>query len=361
MFNKLFIYTVLIPTLLGGIYYGIFASDIYISESRLVVRTPKQQTQTGLEALLHGTGIARSESDAYTVHDFILSRDAVKKLNKQFNLETKYGNESVDVFKRFAGLDKWNKNFEGLYRYYTKEIADITIDSSSSILVLTVKGFSAEDAFQINKTLVEMSEELVNNLNERSRQDLIRFAMADVEVAEKKAEASVLAIAQYRGIKSVFDPEKQSPMQLEMVEKLQSELIETKAQLAEITSLSKNNPQIANLQRRVSLIQETINQETQKIAGGNQSLSEKAAEYEKLAFQREFSAKQLSAAMAALEGARNEARRKVIYLERLVQPGIPDVAVEPKRLRSVFAVFALGMIAWGISTMLIAGIKEHKD
>ena len=53
--------------------------------------------------------------------------------------------------------------------------------------------------------------------------------------------------------------------------------------------------------------------------------------------------------------------RQQLYLERIAQPNLPDSALEPRRLRAIAAVFILGLIAWGVLTMLIAGIKEHQD
>ena len=69
----------------------------------------------------------------------------------------------------------------------------------------------------------------------------------------------------------------------------------------------------------------------------------------------------LASAMSGLEQTRDEAQRKQLYLERIVQPSKPDMAMEPRRLRMVFIVFFLGLVAWGILTMLITGIKEHQD
>ena len=54
--NRLFLLTVLLPTTLAIIYYGFIASDIYISESRFVVRSPEKQQITGIGALLQGAG-----------------------------------------------------------------------------------------------------------------------------------------------------------------------------------------------------------------------------------------------------------------------------------------------------------------
>ena len=144
--------------------------------------------------------------------------------------------------------------------------------------------------------------------------------------------------------------------------KLQDELIATKTQLAQIRDLTKDNPQIGSLQTKLNTLQAEINSETAKVAGGgDRSLSSKSADYERLALDRTFADKQLSVALTSLEQARNDAQRKQLYLERIVQPSAPDMAVEPRRLRSVFATFVLGLVAWGILSMLVAGVREHQD
>ena len=95
-------------------------------------------------------------------------------------------------------------------------------------------------------------------------------------------------------------------------------------------------------------------------AGGG-SLSNKSAVYERLALEREFGDKQLATALASLEQARNEAQRKQLYLERIVQTSTPDVAVLPKRLQAIVATFGVGLVMWGVLSMLVASIREHQD
>ena len=77
--------------------------------------------------------------------------------------------------------------------------------------------------------------------------------------------------------------------------------------------------------------------------------------------EKEFADKMLASTMVALEQASSEAQRKQLYLERIVQPSKPDAALEPRRVRAVFTVFVLGLVAMGILSMLITGIKEHQD
>ncbi len=357
--DRLLVITVVIPTLFSGIYFAVFASDIYISESRFVVRSPQHQTNSGLGALFQGAGFSRSQDDTYTVHDYIFSRDALRVLDDQFDLGRVFSSRTVDVFSRFAGLD-WDKSFEALHRYYLKRVT-VNQDALSSISTLSVSAFTPAEAYQINEKLLEMSEGLINQLNERGRQDLIRFAATEVATAESKAKAATLAVSNYRNENGVFDPEKQSSLQLQQVSRLQDDLISSKILLAQIRLLSSENPQIPSLRQRIRTLQSEINSETAKVAGGHSSLANKSTEYEGLILERGFAEKQLAAALTSFELARNDAQRKQLYLERVVQPNQPDMAMEPRRIRSVFATLILGLMAWGILTMLLAGIREHQE
>src|ERR1700722_16027926 len=167
--NPLFVLMVIVPTILGIIYYSLVAADIYTSESRFVVRSAQQSPQTGLSLLFQN----RSTDDANSVHDYVLSRDAMRELDEGHPLRTAFARRGADVFDSFPGLN-WDHSFERLYRYYGKHV-NVEIDPVSSISVLTVQAFTAKDAYEINSQLLDMSEQLVNRLNQRSREDLIRF------------------------------------------------------------------------------------------------------------------------------------------------------------------------------------------
>ena len=357
--NRLFLMTVAAPTVLATLYFGLMASDVYVSESRIVVRSPDRQVATGLGALLKGAGFSRAQDDSYTVRDYVLSRDALKEIDDTLAVGRAFASDTVDRLSRFGGLD-FDTSFEALHRYYQKKV-DIQQDSASSITTLTVRAYTAQDAQSINQKLLELSEGLVNRLNERGRQDLISSAATEVADAEKKSKAAALALSVYRNAKGVVDPERQATVQLQQVAKLQDELIATKTQLAQLKAFTPQNPQIPALQTRASTLQAEMAAETTKVTGGELSLANKAAEYQRLALEREFADKQLASALASLEQARSEAQRKQVYIERIAQPSLPDVALEPRRLRSILATFVLGLVAWGILSMLLAGVREHQD
>jgi capsular polysaccharide transport system permease protein len=357
--NRLFLATVVAPSLLAAIYYGLIASDIYVSESRFMVRSPQRPPlQAGaLGTMLQGAGLARNLDDQHAVHDFILSRDALKELNDEMALDRKFRDPKIDFAQRFAAID-WDDSFEAFLKYYQRRV-NVELDSKSSISVLRVSAFAAEDAKRINERLLAMSERLVNEMSERSRQDIVRFATKEVQAAETKAKSAALAVAAFRSDKGVVDPEKQSAFELEQLGKLQEELIATKAQIAQLRAVSPQNPQIATLATRQATLQKEFDAQFARIAGRSGSLTNKAAAYMQVALEREFAEKQLATALTLLETARTEAQRQQLYLDRVVQPNLPDYAIEPRRIRSVVIVLVVGLIAWGILSLLVASVREH--
>jgi capsular polysaccharide transport system permease protein len=359
--HLLFLFTVVVPTALSVAYFGFVASDVYTSESRFVVRSPqRQQSNSVLGSILSGSGFARSQDDAFSVHDYVMSRDALRELEEKLQISSSYSSNSIDFASRFPSFLMGN-SFEELHKYYLKQVV-INHDSTSNISQLTVHAFSAVQAHAMNEQLLIMSERLVNQINERGRQDLVKYALSEVNEAERKAKDATVALASFRNQRSVFDPDRQSLIQLQQISKLQDELIATKMQLAQLLTLTPDNPQISVLQKRSTSLQKEMDAEMNKIAGvGGNSLTNKAADFERLSLERAFADRQLSSAMASLENAKNEARRKVLYLERIVQPNTPDFALQPKRIRGILSTLMLGLATWGILAMLLAGVREHED
>lgn len=353
-----FMLTVLLPTLVAGIYYGVVASDVFISESRFVVRNPQRSTQTGLGALLQGTAFSRSQDDTYSVHDFITSRDALHELQQKMNIAESYRRPDIDFVNRFPGLEPWDTSFEALFRHYLRHVS-IQYDSVSSISVLTVQAYTAQDAQRINEILLEMGERLVNNMNTRSRQDLIQVAAAEVAAAEERAKTAAAALSSFRTNRAVVDPERQSAIQLQGVARLREELVAAESQLGQVRKVSPNNPQIGALEGRVQSLRAAIADENTRMLGREGGLLSKSPAYDRLVLEKGFADRQLGAALAALDNARNEASRKQLYLERLVQPNLPDMALRPRRLRGIVTVLVVGLILWGIVSLVLASIREH--
>jgi len=232
--TPLFFCTVVVPTFISILYFAVFSSNIYVSESRFVVRSPDKPAATGLGVLLKSTGFSNGGDEIYAAQDYVVSRDALRSLNQRNAFERAYGDRKISIFDRFNSTGTGG-TFEDLYRYYQKKVK-VDHNANSSITTLTVRAFSPKDAFLFNEKLLGMAEATVNRLNERGRNDLIHFAQAEVDEAKDQSREAALALSAFRNQQGVVDPEKQATVQLQMVSKLQDELIATQTQLRELRS-----------------------------------------------------------------------------------------------------------------------------
>jgi capsular polysaccharide transport system permease protein len=353
----LFAVVVALPVVTAGLYYGLIASDVYVSESRFVVKSSEKPTASGLGVILKSAGFSTGGDEVFAVQSFVKSRDALAAVNRQQSFRAAYSGKEISLVDRFDPTGMFG-SFESLYNYYLKKV-ELKSDPTTSISTLTVRAYDPKSARQFNEQLLEMSESMVNKLNDRGRSDLIRFAEIEVKRAQAESSRTSAALAAYRNRSGVIDPEKQAQIQMQMVSKLQDELIAARTMLAQVRQAAPQNPQIPSILSQISSIESEMAREQGKVVGTNRSLAGNAVRYQRLELENTFAEKQLAGALASLEDARNEARRKQAYVERIVDPSLPDHATEPRRLRGFFATLVLSLIAYGILRMLLAGVREH--
>ena len=357
--SALFVVMVILPTAFSVLYFGFFASDIYISESRFIVRSAGKTGISPLGSIFGGGVLPGTNEDNYAVLDYIRSREALHDTNRDGFVRKIFSGTKASLLDRFDGPINATTD-EHLYRYFGGKV-DVEFDSSSQVTNLSVRGFNPQDALTLNERLLRQSEQLVNRLSERGRKDAITNAQAEVEEAREKARNATAALAEYRNFSGIIDPEKQAAINLQMISKLQDLLIADQTQLAQIKEYTPNNPQIASITSRIASIHQEIERQSSLVAGAPKSLSSAADKFQHLQFDAEFAGKQLAIALATLQDAQNEARKKQIYLERIAEPNLPDYPIEPRRMRGIAATLALSLLAWGVATTLLAGIREHRD
>jgi BexC/CtrB/KpsE family polysaccharide export inner-membrane protein len=356
--DRLFLFSVVLPTLASTLYFGAIASDVYVSESRFIVRSPDKPAASGVGLLLKSAaGFSTAGDEIYAAQNFVNSRDALRAVDKGGAFRTAYTQAGISPLDRFDPFGI-SGSFEELYEYYLGKVTAVQ-DTESSIITLTVKAYSPRDAQHINQRLLDMAEATVNRLNERARSDLIRTSSKEVAEAKLRAQSAALALSAFRNREGVVDPEKQATVQIQMVSKLQDELIATQSRLAQLRSVAPSNPQISVLQAQANSLSAAIDAEIGKVAGDRRSLSSRAAQYQRLQLESQFADRQLAVAMASQQDAENEARRKQAYVERIVEPNLADYPIEPRRIRGVLSTFVFALIVWGVLSMMLAGVREH--
>lgn len=357
-FGPLFVAVVVLPTVLALLYFGVLAEDVYVSESRILVRSPSKPNASPFGNFLGADAVTGATEEANAVREFLQSRAALEQVNKGDLVRRAYGAPGIFWLDRFGGLG--GESFEHLFRYFAGKIS---VEDGESILVLRlrVEAFEPKQAQLINERLLSSSEQLVNTLSERARGDAISFTNDEVSRAREAARSASVALARFRDREGIIDPELEAQVGLQTISQLQEALMSARTQLAQMRTYTPQASQIPFLRTQVHELEQEIRKQTSQIAGGSRSLSANAARYQELQLASQFADQQLTVALASLQDAQADARRKQAYVERISEPSLPDYPIYPRRIRNIFATFVLGLLAWGVLSMLLVGIREHRD
>lgn len=357
--RRWFILFVILPTLCAALYNGLYASDVFISESRFVIKSPDQKRGqiSTLANLIQTTGLSSGQEQANEILAYVHSRDALTELEKNSRIREKFSSRRVDFFSRFPSPFS-NESFEELYKYYSSMI-EVGQDSETGTAIIKVKAFTPQDAYAINVRLLELSEQLVNRLNDRAQTKGIGEAERQVALSTARVKAARLLVAQFRNTQEVIDPAKQVGGVLEVSNNLIAQRAALKAQLDLMVRTTPLNPAIPALRDRIGAMTAQIASQDSRLVGNSTGIASKIGGYENLLVEQEFATSALNAAEAALVQARADAQRQQFYLERVVTPNLPDAPLLPKRLLNTIIVAAAAACLYFVGWMFIVGILEH--
>jgi len=158
--------------------------------------------------------LSGSQEQTNEVLTYVRSRDALKALEAAPGVRNRYGIEGADFLARFPAPFS-DASFEALFKYYG-HMVDARFDSESGTAIIKAKAFTPNDAYQINRRLLDLSEGLVNRLSSRAQKKGIDEAQRQVDLATGRARTARIALTQFRNSQSVIDPSKQAVGALEI-------------------------------------------------------------------------------------------------------------------------------------------------
>lgn len=348
------------PTLIAAVYFLVVASPRYVSEARFVVRTANGGgAPSSFGIALQGVGLSAGQTDAFAVHEYVASVDAVRELETRFDLRRTFGGTGVDIFSRYPRLGE-SSSTEGL-QDAMKRFVTVGYDSTTGISTLRVEAFAPHDAQNIATALLNGGESLVNRLNRRSSQNAVNEARAAQQQAQSRLSTIQSELTSFRNREQFIDPTRTATESSQMIGTLMASLAELRAQRNQIASSAPSSPALPAIDGRIAAYETEIENARSKIAGSQNSLAPKVGVYEELNLKRELAAEELTHATAGLVAAESEARRQQLYLERIVPPNLPQEAREPKRIISILTVFAACLLAYAVGWLVWAGVREHRQ
>ena len=141
----LFVICFVLPVLAGAIYYGLIASDRYVSEARFAIRPAIGAGEKGSSEGGSGSGSTSGvqsqmvAQDTLITHEYILSRPMLEIIEAQLPLREWFSRDSIDYFSRFDP----EKPIEKFLRYWKRRV-DVEVEAGSGIMSLTVAAFDPD-------------------------------------------------------------------------------------------------------------------------------------------------------------------------------------------------------------------------
>jgi len=345
-----------LPTLIAAIYFGLFASDLYVSETRFSIRASGGEAASGLGALLTSPVISGGSQDSVIVADYIRSQEIVNRLDEALNLRAHYSSDSLDMVSRL----KKTPTREELHEYYLDRI-ELVEDAGGEILVLRTESPDPEYAKLLADTIVSYSEELVNTLSNRIEEDSLRSARAEVQLSLDRVKASNTAMTGFRSTNISINPAEETSALLGIVSGLESSIVQTQAELSEKRAFMKENSVVVKtLKNKIAALNGQLKKEKRRLVGKDgKGMNQLISDYQPLALDQELAQQAYASALTSLELARIEAQRKKLYLVTFVQPGLPEEALKPERILKVLTAFVYAFLLFSIGGLMWSALRDH--
>lgn len=354
----------IIPMALGTTYYLKFASEQFEASAHFTIEKTGQTSSDPLGFLTGLPGNVSSTRDALIIKDFINSHEVIQRTKNEFDFKKLYAREDKDWLSRLHS----DASKEDLLEYWQKKIS-IEFDTSSGIANLSVLAFEPEDAVIIIKSILRSSEELVNNLSEKSRQDSLKFARSELTRAEDKLKEARLTLKQFRDKEKALAPEKNIESTFSLVASLKAELATAEAELNSLRkSLQEKAPKVRAAANKVSSLKRQINKEQAKInrtsikdsnSQESKTMSAIVSKLEELLTEQGFAEKSYASALLNLENSRISATQQQRYLTIIVHPQLPEEAAKPLLPNDLIVLLLSCLLIWGILSLIIASIRDH--
>ncbi len=355
---KALLLAVLLPTFLSLLYFGLWASPMYIAEARFAVRGAETSGMaTGFMSMLMPAATAVGV-DANIVAEYIQSPDIMETIDGEMDIFRHFSSREHDIISRLAA-DATRDERLSFWQWAVKP----SFDPETGIIALSVKAYDPATAQKLARAVLARSEALVNAMSRRAQDDAIALAMTEVKTAEQRVRVAQEAMREFRNRSGMLDPASTAGGLQGIVSQLEGEAVKVRAEIAEAaTYMSRNAPALVGLRARLEAVETQLASEKLRLAGEaarKDSLTSFAGEYEALQTESEFARQQLVSAMTSLETARVKAEAKSRYVEAFQIPALPDESLYPRPFLFAAYVFVGSLVLAGLCSLIVAAVREH--
>ncbi len=352
---------VALPTAGASLYFGLLASDQYVAEFKFTVAGAEPTPLDTLGAL---TGIPDVSiiQDTQIVVNHLNSRAAVEALDREIGIRAKYSDPEIDWWARF----NTSKPIEKLVRYWNAMV-ETSIKMPAGIVEVKVRAFHPDDALSISRAALKISEDLINELNDRMNRDALATAETELTRAKDRLAKARLQLETARNEEGLLTVQRTADGIGQLLTDSRGALLKLQQDYnAQLRSVSEQAPQMQALRARINAAKAQVAELEAKVTNSTgaaqmaePTLSRLMTRFAELDLEKQVAERLYDGAVIALEAARVNAERKAMYLKAFVQPSLPEDAAYPRRTLNVLLTLLGTLATWGSLLGLASMIRNH--
>ncbi|WP_050604765.1 capsule biosynthesis protein [Ruegeria sp. 6PALISEP08] len=337
LFARLAVF-VFLPTFVVGFYFYRIATPMYASDSEfLILQADGGPGSVG--GLLAGTQFATTQ-DSISVQSFLESKEALLLLDRDAGFSEVFKQDWIDPIQRLAP----DATLEDAYKLF-KRMITIGYDPTEGVIRMEVAAPDAQTATEFSERLISYSENRVNALSGKKREDQMRDALESFEAAQearKEAQEELIEL-QLQG--AVLDPENVIASLRSRINEIEVLVQDKELELAALLdNLRPNKAKVDGVQAdiaRLEKVLEELNAEMQDASDGENSLARLSVRIQIAQADLTTRDMMLQTAMQQMEATRSEANRQVRYLTVSVNPIPSQEPSYPRKFENTILAFLL--------------------
>lgn len=344
--------------LLAVMYWSVIASDLYVSEARVVVERSDGvgAATTDFTSLLVGN---TAPQDLLLLREYLLSADMLKKLDERLGLRKHYADSRRDPLSRLWFEDA---SLERFHDYYHKRIS-VEYDDFARVLVIRVQAYTSEMAHAIAAELVGEGERFMNEMTHRIAGEQVVYIEKQVQDQSERLKAARQALVAYQNANGLVSPRGEVESLSTVVANAEATLSELQVKRNSLKDVfTPQSPAIQQIDAQIAAVERQMAaQRGRMVSTKGRGLNRVVEEHDRLQVAAEFAFDIYKTAISALEKARIEATRKLKNVAVVQSPTRPEYPLQPRRIYNIVVFVLMTLMLTGVVQLLSAIIRDHRD
>jgi capsular polysaccharide transport system permease protein len=361
-----FLLMVVVPTLLGLVYYTQVAAPQYVTTAVVALRIGEDQRDGGggpstLVGALGPSSAGAPVTQSYGIVEYIRSLPAMQDVAREgLDLRAILASDRADPLTRVPP----DASPEMLLAAWRSRVS-AQFELTRGVVTLRTRAFTPDESLAMAEAVLAASERLANEMSQRMTSDSLRAAEVQVAAAEQRFTAALADLQGFRATSGVLDPGRAASSGLAIEMQLRQELASADAQAEGLRAAGgQGSPMLAAaLARARALRAQLMDGESRasRSAGerNDTSWAEVLARNDALTSALRVAEQHFTQALALLQTARAEAARQRSYLLTYVRPVLASQPNYPDRWLSMLIVAGCALLVWSLLSLMFHAILDR--